>query len=78
VNNLKNQDGYTNMDDTDVLRAKLAILEQQHRDLDDSIAALGEKSLRDELQIKRLKKQKLYLRDQIYYILDQLNPDILA
>ena len=66
------------MDDTDVLRAKLAILEQQHRDLDDSITALSEKSIRDELQIKRLKKQKLYLRDQIYYILDQLNPDILA
>ncbi len=66
------------MDDIDVLRAKLAILEQQHRDLDDSIAALTDKPIRDELQIKRLKKQKLYLRDQIYYILDQLNPDILA
>jgi hypothetical protein len=66
------------MDDTDVLRAKLAILEQQHRDLDDSITALSEKSVRDELQIKRLKKQKLHLRDQIYYILDELNPDILA
>jgi hypothetical protein len=66
------------MDDTDVLRAKLAILEQQHRDLDDSITALSEKSVCDELQIKRLKKQKLHLRDQIYYILDELNPDILA
>jgi hypothetical protein len=66
------------MDDIDVLRAKLAILEQQHRDLDDSIAALADKPIRDELQMKRLKKQKLYLRDQIYFILDQLNPDILA
>lgn len=66
------------MDDTDVLRAKLAILEQQHRDLDDSIMALSEKPVRDELQMKRLKKQKLYLRDQIYYLRDQLNPDILA
>jgi hypothetical protein len=66
------------MDDTDVLRAKLAILEQQHRDLDDAISALADKPIRDELQIKRLKKQKLILRDQIYFILDQLNPDILA
>ncbi|MEM6603343.1 MAG: DUF465 domain-containing protein [Pseudomonadota bacterium] len=66
------------MDDNDVLRAKLAILEQQHRDLDDAIKALWEKPIRDELQIKRLKKQKLKLRDQIYLILDMLNPDIIA
>lgn len=66
------------MDDIDVLRAKLAILEQQHRDFDDAIAALDEKPLRDELQIKRLKKQKLALRDQIYYIIDQINPDFIA
>ncbi len=66
------------MNDTDVLRAKLAILEQQHRDLDDAISALSDKPVRDELQMKRFKKQKLYLRDQIYYLMDQLNPDILA
>lgn len=66
------------MDDTDVLRAKLAILEQQHRDLDDAINALSDKQNRDELQIKRLKKQKLSLRDQISFIYDSLNPDILA
>lgn len=66
------------MNDTDVLEAKLAILEQQHRDLDDAINALSDKSIRDELQIKRLKKQKLGLRDQIFHIMDVLNPDILA
>jgi hypothetical protein len=66
------------MNDTDVLQAKLAILEQQHRDLDDAINALSEKSIRDELQIRRLKKQKLHLRDQIFFIMDELNPDILA
>lgn len=66
------------MDDIDVLKAKLAILEQQHRDLDDAINALSEQTIRDELQIKRLKKQKLNLRDQIFMIFDQLNPDILA
>lgn len=66
------------MDEIDVLRAKLAILEQQHRDLDDAITALSEKPVRDELQIKRLKKQKLLLRDEIYFILDQINPDFIA
>ena len=66
------------MDDFDVLRAKLAILEQQHRDLDDAILALSDKQNRDELQIKRLKKQKLSLRDQISYLYDKINPDIIA
>lgn len=66
------------MDEIDVLKAKLAILEQQHRDLDDAINALSEQTVRDELQIKRLKKQKLSLRDQIFDIMDQLNPDIIA
>ena len=66
------------MDEIDVLKAKLAILEQQHRDLDDAINALTEQPMRDELQIKRLKKQKLRLRDQIFDIMDQLNPDIIA
>jgi len=70
--------GCTHMNDTDVLQAKLAILEQQHRDLDDAINALSDKSTRDELQLKRLKKQKLNLRDQIHFIVDELNPDILA
>ena len=66
------------MDDMDVLRAKLAILEQQHRDLDDAINALSARPQRDELQLKRLKKQKLNLRDEIFFIRDQLSPDILA
>ncbi len=66
------------MNDTDVLRAKLAILQQQHRDLDDAVRALSEKTVKDELQIRRLKKQKLHLRDQIFYLEDMLNPDIIA
>lgn len=66
------------MNDMDVLRAKLAILEQQHRDLDDAINALSARPQRDELQLKRLKKQKLNLRDQIFFVRDQLSPDILA
>ena len=66
------------MDETDVLSAKLAILEQQHRDLDNAIEALEVQPLRDELQIKRLKKRKLSLRDNIYFIIDQLNPDFSA
>lgn len=66
------------MNDTDVLEAKLAILQQRHRDLDDAIAALSAKPIKDELQLRRLKKQKLALRDEIFYIEDLLNPDIIA
>ena len=66
------------MNDQDVLNARLAILKQQHRDLDAAVVALEEDANRDELQIRRLKKQKLYLRDCISGIEDALNPDILA
>jgi hypothetical protein len=66
------------MDDIDVIKAKLAMVVQQHRDLDDAIEALEKQPLRDELQIRRLKKQKLHLKDTIAYLEDQLNPDIIA
>ncbi len=55
----------TEMDEHDVLRVKLEVLRQEHRDLDDAIAALQERGASDMLTIKRLKKQKLYLKDQI-------------
>jgi len=58
------------------LRAKLAELVQQHRDLDAAIEALA--TSRDQLQITRLKKRKLQLKDQITKIEDQLLPDIIA
>jgi hypothetical protein len=61
-----------------VLRAKLAELAQEHRDLDNAIAALTEAGARDQLQLTRLKKRKLQLKDEISKINDRLLPDIIA
>jgi hypothetical protein len=58
------------------LHAKLAELTQEHRDLDAAIDAL--RGSPDQLQITRLKKRKLQLKDQITKINDQLLPDIIA
>jgi hypothetical protein len=60
------------------LRAMLARLMQEHRDLDVAIEALENAPGRDRLQIQRLKKRKLQLRDRITFIEDQLTPDIIA
>lgn len=60
------------------LRQTLAGLKEEHRDLDDAIYALGALPLPDHLQIKRLKKKKLQLRDRIQEIEDILLPDIIA
>lgn len=58
------------------LRVKLAELVQEHRDLDTAIAALSPSH--DQLQLTRLKKRKLQLKDQITKIEDSLLPDIIA
>ncbi len=60
------------------LRAQLAQLQQEHRDLDTAIAALQGAAGSDLLQIQRLKKRKLVLRDRISFIEDALTPDIIA
>ncbi len=60
------------------LRAELEHLRQEHRDLDSAITALIEISAADQLQIQRLKKRKLVLRDKIDRIEDVLTPDIIA
>jgi len=60
------------------LRAKLAALTQEHRDLDAAIAALIASGANDQIQLTRLKKRKLQLKDQIATIEDQLLPDIIA
>lgn len=57
-------------------RAKLAELVQEHRDLDAAILALQESG--DQLQLSRLKKRKLNLRDEIAKINNRLLPDIIA
>jgi hypothetical protein len=60
------------------LRAELERLKQEHRDLDSAIETLLAVPGYDRLQVQRLKKRKLQLRDQITRIEDQLFPDIIA
>ena len=60
------------------LREQLARLLQEHRDLDAAIAALAGSPGSDLIQVQRLKKRKLVLRDKIRRIEDQLTPDIIA
>jgi hypothetical protein len=67
-----------NKEDERELRAQLSRLQQEHRDLDAAIAALQESPGSDLIQVQRLKKRKLYLRDRITFIEDQLTPDIIA
>jgi hypothetical protein len=64
-----NDEGYSN---------QLLTLKLEHRDLDDAIAALRAVGSTDQLQIARLKKKKLALKDQIMRIEDHLIPDIIA
>lgn len=60
------------------LRATLTRLKQEHRDLDGAIDALELTGRADQLQLKRLKKQKLNIKDEITRIEDELLPDIIA
>lgn len=60
------------------LRKRLATLRVEHRDLDAAIDALLASGSTDQLQIARLKKRKLQLRDQIAAVEDELLPDIIA
>ena len=64
--------------DVEALRTKLAALTVEHRDLDDVIARLAERMPFDQLQLQRLKKRKLALKDQISKIESGLLPDIIA
>lgn len=60
------------------LQSRLEHLRTEHRDLDDVIARLLEKAPFDQLQLQRLKKRKLGLKDLIARIEDELHPDIIA
>ena len=64
--------------DTERLNQRLSELTQEHRDLDDVIARLEETAPFDQIQLRRLKKRKLMLKDQISRIEDLLLPDIIA
>lgn len=65
------------MDESEILR-RLELLRVDHRDLDVAIEALRMTPMADQLQIARLKKRKLLLRDEIAMLEDQLIPDIIA
>ncbi|MCE2896814.1 MAG: YdcH family protein [Betaproteobacteria bacterium] len=60
------------------MRARLGQLELEHRDLDAAIGRLSESALQDELQLRRLKKRKLLLKDQIAWLRRQIDPDVPA
>ena len=66
------------MSDQELLRLKLAELKLEHRDLDDVITRLTERASYDQLQLQRLKKRKLILKDQITRTKAMLHPDIIA
>ncbi len=68
------------MQDTDieVIKRKLAELQSEHRDLDDVIARITGDGPFDQLQVQRLKKRKLLLKDQIAQLESELLPDIIA
>ena len=65
------------MDDGQI-EARLNLLRIEHRDLDSAIAALAAGGSADQLQMARLKKRKLKLRDELTALEDQLIPDIIA
>ncbi|MDZ4094569.1 MAG: DUF465 domain-containing protein [Paracoccaceae bacterium] len=68
----------TELNFDDMLRIKLEVLRRDHRDLDEAVQALTASVSPDPLMLRRLKKQKLALKDQIVKIEDELIPDIIA
>jgi hypothetical protein len=66
------------MNPDEVLHIKLEVLRREHRDLDEAIHVMETSGRGDQLTMRRLKKQKLHLKDQIARIEDILTPDIIA
>jgi hypothetical protein len=66
------------MSDTELLRRRLEELRLEHRDLDDVISRLAETTPMSQIQLQRLKKRKLMLKDQITLLESKLLPDIIA
>ncbi len=64
--------------DAEAIEAKLSELRLEHRDLDDAIAALNDGAAGNHLQLQRMKKRKLMLRDQISQLESMILPDIIA
>jgi hypothetical protein len=66
------------LESVEEVKRRISELNLEHRDLDRAIEALETNPLHDELQLKRLKKRKLMLKDQIFMLQRQLVPDIPA
>lgn len=64
--------------DSEVINRRIELLRQEHRDLDTAIEALLAAPAIDQLQIARIKKRKLRLKDEIAQLEDMLIPDIIA
>ena len=64
--------------EVETLQQRIDQLHIEHRDLDDVIYRRAESAIQDQLQLQRLKKRKLYLKDQIHLLERQLTPDIPA
>jgi hypothetical protein len=64
--------------DVQGLKQKINQLQSEHRDLDDVIVRLSQSTAQDQIQLQRLKKRKLLLKDQIAILERQLEPDIPA
>lgn len=65
-------------EELELLSTRLALLKQEHRDLDSAITALAAQPMSDQLQVQRLKKRKLWLKDEIQRLEDMILPDIIA
>jgi hypothetical protein len=68
----------TKMEQIEVLTVELEVLRREHRDLDEAIHALEGRGPSDMLTVRRLKKQKLCLKDKIARLEDRILPDIIA
>jgi hypothetical protein len=66
------------MKTNDVLRVELEVFRRENRELEATITALAENGAPDQFTLRRLKKQKLWLKDRITVIEDRLTPDIIA
>jgi hypothetical protein len=72
------QDGYALDEDKGAIRLELERLRQEHQDLDAAVMALQAQADANQLQIVRIKKRKLVLRDQIAKLENRLTPDLIA
>jgi len=68
----------TEIEEQQILKARLYVLESEHRDLDDVIERLSEDKPFDQLQLQRLKKRKLVLKDEMALVRSRILPDIIA